>query len=254
MTNLEDFLQQIGLSKSEVSLYLIGLTMPQATVSQLTIATKLKRPTVYHGLNALVEKGLTTEVKEAKELQYTMRSPDHIEEYINGQVGAMQQQASLLGDLISQFPEAPKTAGQPAIIQHFTGIQQVRELIDKALYCSSHHWDIVAPRQNFIAESDEAYIRHFKQVRKQQNIQSCTLWEGKWEQGKISLADVMHRKPRYLPREYDGRFKAMMILFDKKVAFIGSYAQQEALLIESKEIHDFQQMLFEALWAQAKKP
>lgn len=254
MVKVEEFLQQIGLSKSEVILYLAGLKTPLATVSQLATSTKLKRPTVYHGLNALVEKGLTTEVKDGKELQYTMKPAEQVEDYINGRVGAMQQQASILQDLLPQFPVAEAKANPPSVIQHFTGIKQVRELIDRALYCKTHHWDIVAPRQNFIAESDEAYIRHFKRVRREQNIQSCTLWEGRWEEGKISLADVMHRKPRYLPREYDGRFKSMMILYDKKVAFIGSYAQQEALLIESKEIHDFQQMLFEALWAQAKKP
>jgi sugar-specific transcriptional regulator TrmB len=255
MIHPKDYLRQIGLSNSEIALYLAGLTLAEATVNALVQATELKRPTVYHGLAALVTKGLATEVKEGKELRYTMLPPDQIEGYIQGRVGQLQQQATVLEQILPLFPTMPATEGpKSAIIRRFSGQEQVRALIDQALHCKGRHWDILAPRQNFIAESDPAYINHFKRVRKERAIQSCTLWEGKWEEGTISLADVMHRKPRYLPHAYDGRFKAMMIIFDKKVAFIGSYQQQEAILIESPEVVELQTMLFEALWAQAKKP
>ncbi len=254
MNSIEAYLQQIGLSPSEVTLYLAGLKLGETGVNELVFHTSIKRPTAYHALNALVTKGLANETKTGRELVYVMRPPTDITGYLHTKIGDLSEQERQLAAFLPLFPKQSVQSDTKLSVHQYHGEGEVRRLIDMALYCQRKRWDIIAPKDNFIASSDAAYIQYFKKTREMQGIVSRSLWEQKLGRGELNLHDIISRKPRYLPQEYIGRFKSMMILFDDSVAMISSYDQQEGLLIESSEYYDLLKILFEGLWIKADKP
>jgi predicted transcriptional regulator len=254
MLSIQDYLRDIGLSSSEVALYLAGLKMGEVGVQELVAKTGVKRPTAYHALNELVSKGLADEKKQGKLLSYVMRPPADITGFLHDKMSSLSEQERLLDQLLPLFPKQSFLAPQSDLnVYQYSGEESVRRLIDVALHCRSKTWDILAPRNNFIAHSDQAYIDYFKRVRMQQGIESRSLWEEKLPQRELKLRDIASRKPRYLPKAYKGKFQSMMILFDKSVALISPYEQQEGLLIQSAQYHNLLSILFEAMWVQAEK-
>lgn len=254
MNSIDAYLKEIGLSPSEASLYLAGLKLGETGVNELVSQTGTKRPTAYHSLNALVAKGLANERKTGRELVYIMRPPTEITGFIRAKIGDLSEQDRQLAEFLPFFPKQSVLSEAKLSVHQYRGEAEVRRLIDIALYCRTKRWDIIAPKDNFIASSDAAYIQYFKKTREAQGIVSRSLWEQKLGRGELNLHDIISRKPRYLPQEYIGRFKSMMILFDDSVAMISSYKQQEGLLIECSEYYDLLKILFEGLWIKADKP
>lgn len=253
MHNIEAYLGEIGLSPSEITLYMAGLGLGTCGVAQLVTQTGMKRPTVYYALNELVAKGLTRETKVGKELSYVMVPPSEIGVFIRSKIAELSEKERRLDQFLPLFPREV-TSPLASQVHQFTGKDEVRQLIDMALYCQQKRWDIIAPKDNFIAGSDDAYIAYFKRTREAQGIVSQSLWEKKLTGRELNIRDIISRKPRYLPKEYQGKFKSMIILFDKSVALIGSSKSQEGLLIRSRDYYDILSVLFEAMWSKADKP
>lgn len=254
MHSIETYLDEIGLSPSETTLYLAGLRLGKTGVKRLVNETGVKRPTAYHALNELVAKGLAKETKEGRELVYSMSPPSEITGYIHSMIGDLSAQERKLEELLPLFPSSISSTKAEASIREFSGREEVEHLIDLALYCKKKQWDIIAPKDNFIAGSDMSYIEYFKKTRSTQAIISRSLWEEKLSRRQLNLRDIVSRKPRYLPKEYRGTFKSMMILFDTSIALIGSHEHPQGLLIESAEYHALMQILFDGMWVRGEKP
>lgn len=254
MNSIESYLEEIGLSPSEAVLYLAGLKLGKTGVAGLVSHTGMKRPTAYHALNELVVKGLADETKAGRELVYVMRPPSDITGYINSKIGDLSAQERKLEQFLPLFPAQSMLPDTELSVYQYAGEEGVHRLIDTALYCRSKRWDIIAPKDNFIANSDNAYIQYFKKTRDTQGIASRSLWEEKLTRRDLNLHDIISSKPRYIPKDYRGKFKSMMILFDDSIAMISSYEQQEGLLIQSREYRELLTILFEGLWVKAEKP
>lgn len=246
-----DFLREIGLNKSEAKLYIAGLELGSSKVRTLMDATQIRKPNIYHALNGLVAKGLADESKSGKELWYVMKPPQEIEHFVDAEISKFSQTASQLDEIVQFFPKPKREKSDHAISRQFVGDKAIKTAIDLALFCESKHWDIVAPIDNFIAQSDKSYINYFKTTRKKQSITSRSLWESRFAEKDLTLADLISRKPRYLPETYKGKFSGMMILFDKKVLFVGL---GQADLLTSQDIFSVCNMLFDSLWSVSKKP
>ncbi len=75
---LLQYLQHIGISEKEISVYQYLLAVEKAFPIKIAKETKLKRSTVYVILDLLKEKGLTREITIGKRVAYQAESPDRI--------------------------------------------------------------------------------------------------------------------------------------------------------------------------------
>jgi predicted DNA-binding transcriptional regulator len=65
--NLEETLEKLGLNEKEAKVYLALLELGQDTVQNIAQRASITRPTTYNILDALVKKGLTTQVDQDSE-------------------------------------------------------------------------------------------------------------------------------------------------------------------------------------------
>lgn len=249
MREVVSLLKRLGLSGTEISLYLHGLQFQKVNVALLVQHSGVKRTTAYHALDALSGKGLATQSKEDGKLFYRMTPAIELEKLLLSRREQLDEQIRELQTTTPLFPtSSSNTYGLPDV-SNYHGIEGVRAAIDKALYCKDRSWRIISPRDNYFRSSSADYIAYFKSKRQERGIVAKSLWEPMIaEADHPTVADVKTRHPRILPKTMEGKFKSSIIIFDDKTLIVSSYKQQFATLISSKETAQTFALMFDAIW------
>ena len=109
MNETEKLLEDIGLTGTETKIYLSGLSNDSLTVHQIVRKTKIKRPTVYHALSTLLEKGLVVEKKTGSKSRFTMSSPESIRGILEIKKENLEEQSKKLDKLIPLLLQQKKS-------------------------------------------------------------------------------------------------------------------------------------------------
>ncbi len=117
----EKFLQELGLSDKEASLYLALLAVDYASVSDLSHKTKIKRPTVYVVLQTLEKKGLVSETKSGRDVRYNAEPPERLETFIEQQKASLEDKKRVLKDYIPQIKSLQRESGERPVVRFFEG-------------------------------------------------------------------------------------------------------------------------------------
>lgn len=254
MNDTEQLLREIGLTSTEATIYLTGLGAESVDVREIGVKTKIKRPTIYHALNTLLEKGLVAERKVGNRVQFSMSSPKQLKAYIQRQKEQLDAQEDRLDSLI---PLLEKQVGgnhkDPHTIVEYKGVEGIKMVLDVAFYCRSKHWDIIAPVDNFLKQYDKQYADYYLRARTYNGITSRSLWEDGFGGRKLTKEEIESRNPRFMPKSMQGKFHSMIILFDDKVAIISPLEKLSATLITSKEIHGMLSAMFNSIWEVSTK-
>ncbi len=247
--SIRERLQDLGLTPTEATIYLAGYKRVGIDIQTLVKETDLKRPTIYHALETLVQKGLVAKSGSEKKRLFVMASPERLGGYLDTQIQQLTSKKALLGELGSLLTTSD---GRSSAIrsEQYDGLQGVKTVMEEALYCKSRTWSIIAPARNILSDMDPEYQRYYLRQRSTRGIKTRTLWERKSTPGKrgLSPADLALRNPRYLPKALQGRFPSMIILFDEKIAFFGTKETPSAVLITSAELHALVLAMFDGIW------
>lgn len=249
MQKTEESLVDMGLTLTEARIYLAGLPLESVTIQELGRKTQIKRPTIYHAIGTLAEKGLVSEKRIWNKLHFAMSPPENIRGLVLEQKEKIEARSKTLDALIALLVQQKKAgAGNNTSVLQYSGIDGMKMVLDIAFYCKSKHWDIIAPVKNFLREYDKEYAERYLNARKYHDIKSRTLWEFSPGSRELSTQEIRDRNPRFMPAAMQGRFKSMMILFDDKIAVFSSYENLSAILISSQELHGMFQAMFDALF------
>lgn len=236
----------LGLTATESTLYLAGLELGSCTPQELAKHTHIKRPTVYHALDTLREKGLVTEHRVGTKTHFVMTHPEHVRHLVELKRAELDRQTAELETIIP-FLTTLQTESEQTAVAHHTGLAGAKLVMDAAFRCKSKHWDIIAPYHNFLREEKD-FAKQYLQTRIVRNISARTLWELKKDDRTLTEEERAQRNPRLLPPALKGKFESMIIIFDDKVAIFTSHKNLSAILITSKETQALFQALFNGLW------
>lgn len=245
MSKFTTALQAYGLSLTEARVYEAGLKEGEVTVSQLSQELSLNRATTYHAVHELATRGLLKKRTENGTLIISMIRND-VDSFFLYEEKKLQERKESLHYFFKHLP-APKKKEKTPDVEYFSGFDGVRMALEIALRAKSHHWDIIAPKNNFFSEIDEDYSNYYLLERKRRKITSRSLWENS-EKRTTRIETIKERNPRYIPKQHQGSFHSILILFDKKALFISSAKEMQATLINSPSIYSTLQMQFNALW------
>jgi sugar-specific transcriptional regulator TrmB len=249
MEQINKILKNIGLTDTETSIYLAGLEYSSVGVNEIEKQTRIKRTTIYHALDTLMAKGLTAKKETPGKLEFIMTKPESIKRLIKNKISTLENQEKELEKVLPILNQRLVRTESKVRVSHFEGIEGVKLVVEEALYCRSRHWDIIAPAKNFFSEFDRNYADYFLNTRKARGLTARSLWEPK----PITNTNFENRNPRLLPPAMHGKFKSVIILFDDKVAIISSLKELSAVLLQSQELHETMQAIFEGLWVGSSK-
>ncbi len=255
MENGCESLMELGLTETEAGIYLAGLGSSSIGIHEIAQKTKIKRPTIYHAMGTLKDKGLVSEKRVSGKLRFEMSSPEHIRGLVERQKEAVLERAQKLETLIPLLVGLSKGGENELMnVVSYDGIEGMKTVMDIAFYARSKHWDIIAPLQNFLRDYDEEYAKRYLNARKYHGITARTLWEFTMPLGReLTDEEVRARNPRFMPAVMQGKFKSMMILFDDKIAIFSSYEKLSAILITSAELKQMFQAMFDGIWEFSEK-
>lgn len=248
MDTADSLLSSLGLTGTEIALYRAGLAVGAVGVAELVRRTRIKRPTVYHAMGTLMQKGLAAKRGTAKRITFVMTPPDRIGALLDRQMEAITSRKASLASLIPLLATSAAGEARTEVVQ-YEGVEGVKLAVEEALYCRTRKWDIIAPRRNFFSDFDAAYARYFLQARRGRGIIVRSLWEFDPSRRVLTAEEMRQRDPRILPEIMHGAFSSVIILFDDAVAIIMSAENLSAIVVHSPEIRQTIGAMFEGLWS-----
>ncbi|MFA5358720.1 MAG: helix-turn-helix domain-containing protein [Patescibacteria group bacterium] len=249
MSQITDSLKNLGLTQTEVKIYLAALKYSTIGVNELVKQTNVNRTTIYHALGTLTDKGLVGKKISGQKILFTATDPKNIQNLLQEKIRMLEKQKGEISAIIPLLLQSMEQPENKISVYHYEGIEGVKTVIEDALYCKSKHWDIISPIKNFFSEFDKNYAKYFVETRQAKGITSRSLWEYQESQKLMTPQQLLERNPRVLPPVMYGKFSSVIDIYDDKVLIISSLKELSAVLIQSKEFHDTMLAIFEGLWS-----
>ncbi|MBN1156608.1 hypothetical protein JXA85_03270 [Candidatus Woesearchaeota archaeon] len=117
-------LKEIGLTDSEIDVYLRLSDMEQSKVGPIIIATKLASSAVHRALHSLSEKGLVKYIKKGKVKIYRAATPSALIDY-------MEKKKSQVMEFVSWLKEKSKSSKDNEEAEIYEGMEGIKEMLNE---------------------------------------------------------------------------------------------------------------------------
>ncbi len=240
-------LRRLGLSETEVQLYLELLKHGALTAHELTKLTHGKRPTVYYALRQLAERGLIHKSGVPGVEHFQPESPQKLLTLVTLQSTELEQLEKDVQEVIPQLSQA-KTPyeGLPAV-SFYEGDVAMKQIISETLYARKPHIDSIAPADNFFFQIGQTFADNYVKERTMRGFTTRHLWEKPLRPDLIKNYGPRSQM-KIIPKNMHGRFKTTVFLYDDKVMYISSRKNGYVLLVKSKEHFELMRAIYDELW------
>ncbi len=248
MSTPQDLLKKLGLSDSEIDLYLAMLSRGAMQASELMKAVRGKRPTIYYALKQLLERGLVKNIATRGTHRFQAETPEKLLTML-----AMREEElkSLREEIRGMLPslsasQAPNE-GLP-VVTFYEGVNAMKQIVMETLYCRDRHIDSIAPKDNFFWQIGQTFSQKYIDERVANGITTRNLWEQPLKPEILTKSYAGRSEVRILPEKIHGKFRTTVFLYDDKVMYISSLKNAYVLLVQSPEHHEFMKAIYEVLW------
>lgn len=252
MVFMEKELGKLGLTESEIRVYLSLLELGSCTGGAIIKEVKLQSSTVYHALEFLIKKGLVSYVVKNNRKYYEASNPDFLLKIIEGKREELTEQENNLKDIIPKLIEKQKISAKKSeatIYDGYKGIKAAFNDIIKTLGKGDEYY-VFGARGGLPLKWTRAFFIQFNKQRVKKGIKKKIIFNenvrnitGKDEES-LPLTKV-----RYLPQTTP----AAVNIYKGKVIIALWTEHPLAFLIKSKDIAESYKQYFNTLWNIAKK-
>jgi sugar-specific transcriptional regulator TrmB len=151
-------LQQLGLSDKEARVYLAALELGASSISNLAKTAKVKRTTVYHLLQSLIDKNLITKVPRGKRNFFRAEHPSVF-------LDLLKNQEKVFSYLVPLLEQKFKSTTKLPLIQIYEGKKQIYSAYEKLLNTFLPVYAIFSPEDYFSTFSHEENAKLFDLLR-----------------------------------------------------------------------------------------
>lgn len=253
MKQAKDILAELGLSDSEIQLYVAMVKGGALTARELMRDTGAKRPTVYYALRQLQERGLVTKAGSVGVERFQAEDPHTLTNLISFRKQKLERIESDLSEVIPLLRlGGDPHEGMPGV-HFFEGDTAVKQIITETLYGRDRHIDSLAPSDNFFWQIGQEFSADYIAQRVRKKISTRNLWEEPLEPAIMLKSYKGLSQVRILPEVMRGRFKTTIFLYDDKALYIASKKAGYALLVKSKEHYETMKAMYDGLWEGSAK-
>lgn len=229
-------LEDLGLSKGEIKVYLALLELGSTKIGQVIEKSKMASSAVHGDINTLVEKGLVSYVKKGKIKYYQAVNPRNLVSFIDDKKKQLLQ-------VIPELENKQKRSQEKQEAEIFEGIKGVTTVLniliedtkkgEDYLFFSSYKVGSNKEIQDFFEKYD------LKREEKGIHIRGLTLKELK---PLFAKRKMLHMRYPDFPIPFD------ISLCNGKVVLISWGEKPVGYLIKSKEIFEMYREYFERVW------
>lgn len=250
MPNPRVLLREIGLTQSEIDVYL-AMREGVVRVGDIIKVTGRKRPTIYYALQCLQKRGLVSKTGKSAEA-YQAEPASRLVSIVQEK---KKDADALMADVIEMAAHLDTKRGvrrEKPSVAFFEGEAAIKNVIMETLYCRDKHIDVVAPHDNFFRQVGGDFLRKYISTRSKRGIHTRSLWEHTVDKKVLKQYYEGYSDVRILPNSMHGKFAGTIFLYDDKTLFISSLKNGYCVLTKSQEYHDTMRAWFDGLWNASK--
>ena len=246
-------LEEIGLTKNEIKVYLALIKIGQTTTTQIIKDSKINPSKIYNSLDKLIQKGLATYTIKANKKFFMASSPENLKQILIEKREKLEKEEKEVEIIIGSLNEFKKKDDDLIETQTYEGVRGLKSYSDKILEILGEgetQYIIGVPK---IANDQlEGYLLdwHKKRIKKGINCKYLFQSDAK-HYGKIR-EKMKNTHVRYLPDEISSPM--WIEIFGDYVA-IGHVKKYNAIvfLIHDREIAKGYLNYFNMIWKSSSK-
>ncbi|MBI5036400.1 ArsR family transcriptional regulator [Candidatus Micrarchaeota archaeon] len=242
-------LEEIGLSKAEINIYLALHRLGPATSGSLTRETGLRKSTIYESLNRLLEKGLVSYVLRNYTKYFEAVEPERIIDFVEEKKRKWETNEQDVKRLISELESSIGTTKPKAEAHVLTGVEGFKTMRRDVLKNSDGELFLIGA----ISREDKVMPVFYKQwdrERAKRKIRFRILHKRKTEDRVAKITKFMEM--RFLKPEIQNPV-VINIYGDRVVSLIWKGDYPLCFMLINREIADAYRKYFEMLWKSSKR-
>ncbi|MFH1620515.1 MAG: helix-turn-helix domain-containing protein [Patescibacteria group bacterium] len=245
LMHLVKVLENLGLNEKEAAVYLANLEIGPSTVQRLAAKSRIKRTTVYLIAELLKEKGLLSEYKNRRGIQYVSIQPDRLLSILDKQKAAIQEVIPELLALTNNQETNPS-------VRFNEGKEGVLAIINDTLGGEGGEVLFFGSYSDIYLYASSVFL---EQVYRPTRIRKKIYMRGLVTKEPRALAlhsrdKESFRELRFLPSGTD--FVTAQYIYQNKIAYISPRQEAMGLIIESKDLAAMERYKFELNWNACK--
>lgn len=243
MSKWNKYLNLLGLTDSEASIYLAVLKSGPETVQNIAKIVGLSRVTVYAAIESLTKHGLMTSVEKGKKQFYAVEPPERLVSLAENKTSQMQSMIKEIKDNIQELKLIQ--SGDKPVVKMYEGVEAFAAIQEDVLQAKT---DLICEFGNR-DEIDRVYPYG-------QEVRSKYLGKLATKPAERRLIYISKNKqPRnveknkiikFLPDSYN--FTGDIFFYEDKIWLSNFQDKQLAVMIKSKELKDTLQAMFDIIW------
>lgn len=233
-------LEDVGLTKSEIKVYLSLLEQNTGTATEISEKTGLYRKNVYDAFIRLSKKGLVSSLNIDGKRFYTSAAPEKLLDFLDAKKDSVNQ---IMGELKNLYKSKPSVDD----VQIFKGKEGVKSIFEDILNSKSEY-DKLGTGEKF--RDMLPYFYPIYQKKKSKYKIRCRSIHSENERNEPFVKEFIG-DTRFLSKEFVN--PATTIIYTDRVAIIIWKETPFGILISSKDVAESYRYYFESLWTIAVK-
>lgn len=247
---ISEYLERLGLTKSEATVYKSLLEKSPTTILELSKYVSMKRLTVHFIVESLIKKGIVSQTKIGNRRKVVAESPDNLRTMIDSKRNELDRIEGdfpiIMEKLHKLIPgtEARKTTK----VKYFEGEKGFKEVCQRSIDNSNKEVFFLSNFNEWRKVYSKDYgIKHYvpERIRKEIFLKTLSVKNRAAKDLKNEDASSF-RKTKYLPKEFD--FKPTVIICEQEVSIMLSNKPYTSIVIEDNEVAYMFKQIFNYLW------
>jgi sugar-specific transcriptional regulator TrmB len=240
-TQILERLAEIGLSESEIKIYISMLSLGDTTIERISKLSGIKRTTIYPLIGNLRNLGLVSIRDKGFKKTYYAESPKRLATMVERKKE----------DLLSVLPSLEalyNTKGNDILIKTYEGVDAMKSIYDELLQelRSGDKYLVIGDPERWDAHAKD-YFKGFIKRRLKIDLKARLLLSYSDKAKDYKKFEMnFNEEVRVLPENYI--IETNVVITDKKIIIHQLDNPVITIVIESKSVISLQKNLFEMLW------
>jgi sugar-specific transcriptional regulator TrmB len=246
-------LEEIGLTKTEIKIYLALLKLGQTTTTNIVKEAEIHASKVYEFLEKLIQKGLVSYVIKSNKKYFTASNPSFLKEFMREKENKIKEQEKEIDNLLPELKNiqlSGKEVIHSEIYEGLRGLKSVYEKILSTLSKGETQYIIGAPKVG--NELLEGYLLDWHKKRLKKGIKCKLIYDTVAKEYGEVRAKMPLTEVKYMPKDINS---PMWIEIWGDYVAIGHIKERNAILflIHDKGIAKGYLDYFNLIWKLSKK-
>ena len=237
----EEILEELGLSKNEVKVYLTLLEAGSATSWEISKRIKIHRTNTYDALNRLVRKGLVSYISKSDKKLYQILEPSQLR-------NVLKEKEIALEKVLPELMMSRKFAGERNDAEILEGIHAFQKILlgwldfEEPILCYGIPKNAPEMMKNFIG--------HFHDNRLTKKIVMKHIYNFNAMERIKYLNTLAFTEARYLPQQFYSTVSTNIC--GDEIALVMWNENPITIRIKNRQVADSYKQYFEVLWQGAR--